>query len=68
MENPKGKYLFGICKVGEKGQIVIPKEARKVFDIKPGDSLVLMGDIKKGMALVKTDVFTAVCDEVIKDD
>ena len=68
MENPKGKYLFGICKVGEKGQIVIPKEARTVFDIKPGDSLVLMGDIKKGMALVKTDVFTAVCDEVIKDD
>ena len=68
MENPKGKYLFGICKVGEKGQIVIPKEARKVFDVKPGDSLVLMGDIKKGMALVKTDVFTAVCDEVIKDD
>ena len=68
MENPNGKYLFGICKVGEKGQIVIPKEARKVFDIKPGDSLVLMGDIKKGMALVKTDVFTAVCDEVIKDD
>ena len=68
MENPKGKYLFGICKVGEKGQIVIPKEARKVFDVKPGDCLVLMGDIKKGMAIVKTDLFTAVCDEVINDD
>ncbi len=68
MENPKGKYLFGICKVGEKGQIVIPKEARNVFDIKPGDNLVLVGDLKKGMALIKADVFTAVCDEVIKDD
>ena len=68
MESQKGKFLFGICKVGEKGQIVIPKEARKVFDIKPGDSLVLLGDLKKGMALVKTDVFTAVCDEVIKED
>ena len=42
------KYLFGICKVGEKGQIVIPKEARVVFDIKPGDSLVLLGDKSKG--------------------
>lgn len=68
MESQEGKFLFGICKVGEKGQIVIPKEARKVFDIKPGDSLVLLGDLKKGMALVKTDVFTAVCDEVIKED
>ena len=68
MEKKKDKYIFGVCKVGEKGQIVIPKEARKVFDIKPGDSLVLLGDLKKGMALVKSDVFTAVCDEVIKED
>ena len=68
MENSKGKYLFGICKVGEKGQIVIPKEARKVFDIKPGDSLVLLGDLKKGMALVKADIFTAVADEIIDGD
>ncbi len=68
MENPKGKFLFGICKVGEKGQIVIPKEARKVFDVKPGDSLVLLGDVKKGMALVKTEVFTSVCEDIIKDD
>ena len=68
MENSKGKYLFGICKVGEKGQIVIPKEARKVFDIKPGDSLVLLGDLKKGMALVKADIFTAVADEIFDGD
>ena len=65
VESSKGKYLFGICKVGEKGQIVIPKEARKVFDIKPGDSVVILGDIKKGIAVVKADVFTSVTDEII---
>lgn len=65
VESSKGKYLFGICKVGEKGQIVIPKEARKVFDINPGDSVVILGDIKKGLAVVKADVFTSVTDEII---
>lgn len=60
-----GKYLFGICKVGEKGQIVIPKEARKVFDIKPGDSLVMLGDEKKGIAIVKAEVFNAVTEEIL---
>lgn len=65
VESSKGKYLFGICKVGEKGQIVIPKEARKVFDINPGDSVVILGDIKKGLAVVKADVFTSVTDGII---
>ena len=63
----KGKYLFGICKVGEKGQIVIPKDARKVFDIKPGDSLVMLGDEKRGLALIKADVITDVVEEKIGD-
>lgn len=67
METSKGKFLFGICKVGEKGQIVIPKEARKVFDIKPGDSLILLGDDKKGLALVKADVIASVTDEIMGD-
>ncbi len=53
----QNKKLFGICKVGEKGQIVIPKEARDMFDIKPGDSLILMGDKTKGIAVVKADIF-----------
>ena len=65
VKDGKGKYLFGICKVGEKGQIVIPKEARKVFDIKPGDSVVLLGDAEKGLAIVKAEVFAAVTDEII---
>jgi len=43
MEEKNGKYIFGVCKVGEKGQIVISKEARQIFNINPGDSLLLMG-------------------------
>ncbi len=58
MVGDKGKYIFGVCKVGEKGQIVIPKDARQVFDIKPGDSLVILGDVKKGLALAKVDMIT----------
>ena len=50
------KKIFGVCKVGEKGQIVIPKEARNMFNIKPGDSLIMLGDSKKGIAIIKTDV------------
>ncbi|MBO7345702.1 MAG: AbrB/MazE/SpoVT family DNA-binding domain-containing protein [Clostridia bacterium] len=65
MEVGKGKYMFGICKVGEKGQIVIPKEAREVFNIKAGDSLILFGDVKKGLALVKADVVAGVADNVL---
>ncbi|MBR1376270.1 MAG: AbrB/MazE/SpoVT family DNA-binding domain-containing protein [Bacilli bacterium] len=51
----KNKYV-GIAKVGEKGQIVIPKEARDMFDIKPGDSVVILCDKKKGMAIVKSEI------------
>jgi AbrB family looped-hinge helix DNA binding protein len=68
MEINKDKFLFGVCKVGEKGQIVIPKEARKVFNINPGDSLLLVGDTKKGLALVKTEIFTAFAEETLKDN
>ncbi len=56
MKGPEGKYIFGLVKVGEKGQIVIPQEARKVFDIKPGDSLLVVGDVKQGIAILKSDV------------
>ena len=55
-ENPDekdGKYIFGISKVGERGQIVIPKKARSVFEIETGDRLLILGDKAKGMAIVK---------------
>lgn len=52
----QGKYAW-TAKVGEKGQIVIPKEAREVFDIHPGDTLLLLGDIDQGIAIVNNSTF-----------
>ena len=61
----KSKFI-GICKVGEKGQIVIPKEARNMFGIAPGDSIVVLCDKEKGIALVKVDAIEDFADEVLK--
>lgn len=54
---PKGKHIFGLVTVGERGQIVIPKDAREVFSISPGDKLLVLGDEKQGIAIVKADAF-----------
>lgn len=62
----KNKFI-GICKVGEKGQIVIPKEARDMFQIHPGDSIIVLCDKKKGIALIKSDVISATFDNVMED-
>lgn len=56
---PRGKHLFGSVKVGERGQVVIPKEARDVFGIAPGDKLVVLGDEGQGLALCKESDFMA---------
>ena len=50
--------------MGDKGQIVIPKDARKIYDIKPGDALILLGD-DKGMAMLKTEIFHDVIDQAM---
>ena len=50
MEFPEGKYEW-MVKIGEKGQFVIPKEARELFDIKPGDSILVLADLEKGIAI-----------------
>ncbi len=61
---PKGRYLFGVVTVGEKGQIVIPVKARKVFDISTGDQLVVLGKEGEGIAMIKSDEFLALADMI----
>ena len=63
----KDKYI-GIAKVGEKGQIVIPKKARDMFDIKTGDSVVVLCDKKKGMAIVKSEVIEDTMDKIMPEN
>ena len=53
---PKGKHLFGTARVGEKGQIVIPKEAREQFGIQPGDTLLILGDDSTGIIVTRPEV------------
>ena len=60
---PKGKHIFGTVRVGERGQIVLPKQARDVFKIKPGDMLIVLGDEEPehpGIALMKEDFFLGI--------
>lgn len=68
---PKGKHFFGSVIVGERGQIVIPKEARELFKINPSDKLLILGDEEKGLAIVhQRDIvnFIGVLDDSIKGD
>jgi AbrB family looped-hinge helix DNA binding protein len=63
---PKGKHLFGVVTVGDKGQIVIPAKARKLFDISPGDQMVILGDETQGLALIKSENFLTLADLIRK--
>ena len=65
---PKGKHIFGVVTVGDKGQIVIPKQARDVFNIKPGDTLLLFGDVDHGIAIPPKDTFNSVIDLAFAKD
>ena len=65
MQEKDGKYIFGVVKVGDKGQIVIPKDARKLYGIQPGDSMMMLGD-QKGIALLKTEIFQALIDQAME--
>ena len=64
MQEKDGKYIFGVVKVGDKGQIVIPRDARKIYDIKPGDTLMMLGD-QKGIALLKTEIIQGIIDQAM---
>ena len=52
---PKGKHFFGVVTIGEKGQIVIPAKARKIFGLEPGSQLVVLGDESQGLAIIKPE-------------
>ena len=64
MQEKDGKYIFGVVKVGDKGQIVIPKDARQVYGIKPGDALIVLGD-ERGIAMFKTEIFQSAIDQAM---
>lgn len=65
MKMPKGKFLAAV-RVGEKGQIVIPKGARELFGIEPGDTLLLMADERQGIAIMPNDTYAQFLDAVFQ--
>lgn len=62
-KNKNGKFM-GSVKVGPKGQIVIPKEVREMFEISPGDTMLLLADSEKGIALERYGVFAKIADAI----
>ena len=64
---PRGKHIFGLVTVGDKGQIVIPVKARRIFGIQPGDQLMVLGDEAQGLALVDARFFM-MASEVMRND
>lgn len=66
MKAPEGKYAW-TATVGEKGQIVIPKQARELFEIKPGDTLLLLGDIERGIAIPPKGTLAALMETIMEE-
>ena len=62
---PKGRHVFGTARVGERGQIVIPKEARDFFGIRPGDTLLILGSEDSGLVVSKPEVLDRVAQEIL---
>ena len=67
MKAPKGCYAW-TATVGEQGQIVIPKQARELFGIEPGDTLILLGDIKRGIAIPPKSTFTSLAGRIFEEE
>lgn len=66
-KGPEGKFMATV-KVGPKGQIVIPKEVREMFGIESGDSLVLLADVQRGIALNRMSVFGGLVEKIMRAD
>ena len=67
MTQTQGKFA-GTVRVGERGQIVIPKGVRDLFDIHPGDTLLVLADVKQGIAIIKDDVLFRQFDEILSKE
>ena len=61
---PHGKHIFGTVKVGERGQIVIPKDAREMFHIQPGDTLLVLGDEKNGIVVTRPELLSEIARKI----
>ena len=61
----RGNHIFGTAKVGDRGQIVIPKEARRFFGISPGDTLQILGDEERGIVITKPEVLSSIAEEIL---
>jgi AbrB family looped-hinge helix DNA binding protein len=66
MKNPQGKYAWTV-KIGEKGQFVIPKEARDIFDLNPGDTIIVLADKKKGIAIPPKSAFSELASKIFDE-
>ena len=64
---PRGRHVFGTVKVGERGQIVIPKEARELFGIRPGDTLLVLGDETRGIVVTRPEVMRDVAARIFDE-
>ena len=62
------RRVFGTAKVGERGQIVIPKEARELFNIQPGDTLLILGEEETGLIVSRPEVLTDLADKFFKSE
>lgn len=63
----KQQRVFGTAKVGERGQIVIPKEARELFGIKPGDTLLILGEAETGLIVSRPEVLNDLANELLNN-
>lgn len=63
----KARYVFGTAKVGEKGQIVIPKEARQHYNIQTGDTLLILGDDENGMIVTRPEILDRLASQIMEN-
>ncbi len=61
------RRVFGTAKVGDRGQIVIPKEARELFGIQPGDTLLILGEKSKGLIVSRPELLKDLADQIFND-